>query len=153
MIKAYYEEITHGVGYYELERGGINRNSIQVGFEPEFISKESIDGTIYRKLKGYRMNASWSYPMLHKGEREEIMFLLREQAASGKGILMEMDIPYTPPRSTSEYISDYKFKGYVYLTISSNGKFGYSQPLNDYIWSGFTLSVTSRELIKDTSLM
>ena len=149
MLKIYYHSGNELVSY-DFETENINKNSISVGFVPEYKEKTSIDGTLYRDLKGYRLTANWTHPTLFVPQREKLMAILDEQFQSGNGLLVEMDIPFRPPTNDSN-ISFRKFKGYMHLDISTNGKFGYSSVLNEYIWTGFGLTLTSVSLVRENN--
>lgn len=129
-----------------IEYPQINRNSVSVNAEPIFVEKTTIDGTTIRRLKGYRLTASWSYPYLFKAQRQELERMIIAQAQVKDGITLKTDIPFA--LSTDDKIQGRTFVGKCFLDLSESGRFGYSPTLNDYVWTGVQVTAVASQLIE-----
>ena len=137
---------------FNLEYPQINRNSISVTLAPVYVEKTTINGTIKRLLKGYRLSATWSYPYLLKQQWDDFAIISQVQAQQGE-VVFKMDLPYVISIVDDKIQYDsttgrYIFNGMAFLDMSAVGRFGYSSALNQQIWTDVEITAVSKELIK-----
>lgn len=137
---------------FNLEYPQINRNSVSVTLAPVYVEKTTINGTIKRLLKGYRLSATWSYPYLLKQQWADFAIISQVQAQQG-GVDFKIDVPYGISIDDDKIQYDdstrgYVFNGTAFVDMSAVGRFGYSSALNQQIWSDVEITAVSKELIK-----
>lgn len=143
----------NGSNWVNLELPQINKNSIKVGWAPTYIEKTAISGFINRRLIGYRLTVSFSYPYLFPADREKIFDLIRAQEESSniKSLYCEVSVIGAPPKKSSsssdQHIVNDIYTGHMFLDINEeNQRFSYNSILNSYVWTGVEITLTSQEI-------
>lgn len=137
-------------GWIDIEFPQISKDNYKVGYEPVYRERTTIGGQIQRKLLGYRMNISWTYPYLLEEQRKKINNILRYiYSGSAQITQLRTDIQGNPVNSEPVSESAIKFEGNVVIDCNqAQTRFMYSEPLGEYIWTNWTFTAKSESLIK-----
>ena len=101
----------------------------KVGYSEEYIEKNMISGNIRRIYKGKRLYATFTYAFLTDEQRSIISQLLSTQATQGY-----VNVEISNPFGT--------FDGEALIELNNDqSRFCYSEILNDYVWTNFTLNI------------
>lgn len=101
----------------------------KIGYSNEYIEKNMMSGKIRRIYKGKRLVATFTYAFLTDSQRNILFQLLTTQSNQGY-VNVEIDNPFGT------------FSGEALIEINNDqSRFCYSEVLNDYVWTNFTLSI------------
>lgn len=152
MLQVYGYTDNLNYGWIDIEFPQISKDNYKVGYEPVYRERTTIGGQIQRKLLGYRMNISWTYPYLLEEQRKKINNILRyanSPAKSTPTVQLKTDIQGNPTKNDPVSASSQIFEGNVYIDYNpSQTRFMYSETLGEYVWTNWTFTAKSESLIK-----
>ena len=106
-----------------------------MGIPPEYVEKTMISGKIRRIYKGRRFYAAFSYAFLTEEQRSIINQLLKSQEQNGY-VTVQIDSPFG------------SFSGQAILDCNQQQtRFGYSEVLDDYVWTNWEMTIKSVEYL------
>lgn len=151
MLKAYGYVDELNSGWIDIEFPQLSKDSFNIGYEPVYVEKTTIGGTIHRRLIGYRMIINWSYPYLLEEQRKKINNIIRYMYSSSTSdafTQLQSDIQGNPTYASPISSEAQIFNGNVIIDYNSaQTRFCWSEVLGEYVWTNWKFTAKSVSLI------